>query len=93
MKHVDDWLDEPPRDEDERLAKEWLEHFRRPAVQKDYHWLMARIVTCTYEGSRWRCCGASTMGDIWLTKSHARDAHYDLRVDVEECTDWKAGPR
>lgn len=40
MTHIDDWLDDPttgPTD-----VKEWLEHFRRPAIDKDYKWLSAR---------------------------------------------------
>jgi hypothetical protein len=28
------------------------------------------------------------MGDVWLATDFKRDTGYDLRVDVEECTNW-----
>lgn len=89
MTHIDDWLDEPAKDESERLAKEWLEHFRRPAVDKDYKWLGARVLSCEYRGARYRCIGASRMGDVWLTKDFSRENGYDLRIDVAECSAWQ----
>lgn len=88
MKHIDEWLDEPPNYENERLAKEWLNHFRRPAVDKDGDWLNARIVTCEYKGEKYRCIGASRMGDVWLTVHLERINGYDLRIDVEDCSRW-----
>jgi len=42
MTHIDDWLDEPATNETEKLVKEWLEHYRRPAIEKDHKWLSAR---------------------------------------------------
>lgn len=88
MTHIDEWLDEPAKDESERLAKEWLEHFRRPAVRKDYEWLGARVLSCEYRGERYRCIGASRMGDVWLTKDFSRAYGYDLRVGVSNCAAW-----
>jgi hypothetical protein len=88
MKHIDEWLDEPPRDENECLAKEWLEHFRRPAIDKDHDWLGDRVVTCTYQGESYRCIGASRMGDVWLTSHFDRVNGYDLRVYVDDCSNW-----
>ena len=89
MIHIDDWLDESAKDESERLAKEWLEHFRRPAADKDYKWLGARVLSCEYRGARYRCIGASRMGDVWLTKDFERENGYDLRIDVAECGAWE----
>jgi len=91
VKHIDDWLDDPttgPAD-----VKEWLEHFRRPAIDKDYKWLAARKLLCTYkDGKRYRCIGCSRMGDVWLTKHFERENGYDLRIDIEDCTDWEVTP-
>lgn len=91
MKHIDDWLDDPttgPAD-----VKEWLEHFRRPAIYKDYKWLAAKKLFCTYkDGKRYRCIGCSRMGDVWLTKHFERENGYDLRIDIEDCTDWEVTP-
>jgi hypothetical protein len=92
MKHIDEWLDEPANDENERLAKEWLNHFRRPAVDKDYDWLSARVLSCEYHGERYRCIGASRLGDVWLTKDFSRENGYDLRIDVAECSAWQMTP-
>lgn len=92
MLHVDDWLDAPANDEAEKMAKEWLEHFRRPAIEKDYKWLAARPLFCTYKGERFRCIGCSRMGDVWLTRHFERENGYDLRIDVADCSDWTKTP-
>lgn len=88
MMHVDDWLLLPAADEDERAAKEFLEHARRPAVKKDYAWLAGRVLTCTYAGRRYRCTGASRLGDVWLAEDMKRVHGYDLRIDVTDCSYW-----
>ena len=91
--HVDDWLDtHQPRDEGERWAKEFLEHCRRPAASKDYPWLAANPLFCTYKGERWRVLGASRLGDVWLTKHFDRVNGYDIRPDVDECSQWSKTP-
>ena len=88
MTHIDDWLDDPttgPAD-----VKEWLEQFRRPAIEKDHAWLRSRQLFCTYkDGKRYRCIGCSRMGDVWLTKHFERENGYDLRIDIADCTDWE----
>jgi len=89
LTHIDNWLDEPPRNEPERLAKEWLEHYRRPAVDVDHKWLSDRVLSCEYKEKRYRCIGASRLGDVWLTKDFSREYGYDLRVDVSECSKWE----
>lgn len=90
--HIDDWLDKrhanPPTDDGERFALEWLEHFRRPAGEKDYAWLDGHPLFCTYKLQRYRCIGASRMGDVWLTSHFERTNGYDLRVDVADCNQW-----
>lgn len=92
MTHIDDWLDErhakAPTDEGERFALEWLEHFRRPAFEHDQAWLAKNALFCTYKGARYRCIGASRLGDVWLTSRLDRTHGYDLRIDVADCSLW-----
>ncbi len=87
--HVYDWLDEPPTDPAQALAKEWLEQFVKPAYKKDHPWLDARALTCEYRGKRYRCVGASTMGDVWLTTKLKKPDGYELRVEITECAGWE----
>jgi hypothetical protein len=86
MKHVDDYLDEPGGDP---IAKEFLEHARRPAVEKDHAWLKANSPTVTWRGSRFLCVGASRLGDVWLREFNLTGAFYDHRVDIAELSDWQ----
>jgi hypothetical protein len=94
MTHIDDWLDahqaNPPTDDGVRFAVGWLEHFRRPAIEKDYKWLSANPLFCTYKGNRYRCIGASRLGDVWLTSRFQDDNGYELRIDVADCSEWSA---
>lgn len=94
LSHIDDWLDHyKPQSGGEVRAKEWLEHFRRPAVDKDRKWLAENPLFCTYaDGKRYRCIGASRLGDIWLTSHFERENGYDLRILVTHCTDWSDKP-
>jgi hypothetical protein len=32
------------------------------------------------------------MGDVWLTKHFERENGYDLRIDIDDCTDWEVTP-
>jgi hypothetical protein len=85
--HVYDWLDQPANDEGERLAKEWLEQFVRPADEKDHQWLDRYLLICDYKGESYVCSGASSMGDVWL-RAVGSTNFYDLRVDVQELSEW-----
>ena len=86
--HIDDWLNAPTADSAENMAKEFLEHCRRPAIDKDYEWIESNPLFCTYKDKRWRVLGASRLGDVWLTKHFERVNGYDLRVDVVGCSAW-----
>ena len=92
MLHVDDWLDAPATDDAEKMAKEFLEHCRRPAINMDWKWIEANPLFCTYKGERFRCIGASRLGDVWLTRHFERGNGYDLRIDVADCSDWSKTP-
>jgi len=52
-----------------------------------------RGATQLYRGaSRLSCIGCSRMGDVWLTKHFERENGYDLRIDIDDCTDWEVTP-
>lgn len=88
MTHIDDWLDDESTGPED--VKEWLEHFRRPEVDKDYSWLGSRKLFCAYiDGKRYRCIGCSRMGDVWLTEDFECETGYDKRVDIDECSNWE----
>jgi hypothetical protein len=86
--HVDDYLDTPGWDP---VAKEFLEHARRPAVDKDHAWLAANVPSVMWQGNRWFCSGASRLGDVWLRSNFERGngPHYEHRVDIAELSDWQ----
>lgn len=99
--HIDEWLDTPtiPRKGDrnrqgEIYAKFVLEFKRMPAwKQTVYSQYMDQFkLYCTYEGKRFRCTGASRMGDVWLTSRFDKDCGYEHRVDVEDCSAWSDSP-
>jgi len=88
--HVDDFIDSGFGKN--KYARWVLNYFRLPAALKmDFAEFMApHKLFCTYEGKRYRCTGASRLGDVWLAKNLNRDTGYDLRVDVAKCSDWSA---
>lgn len=95
--HVDDWLDSPTRlgdDTGELYAKFVLDWCRMPAWKKQAYarWMGQHKLFCTHNGERYRCTGASRMGDVWLTKNFEQAEGYQLRVCVAECTEWHDAP-
>lgn len=86
MLHVDDYLDSGNADP---IAKEFLEHARRPAVSKDWLWLQWNQPLVTWQGRDYRCVGASRLGDVWLKGDGPANAFYDHRVDVAELSNWR----
>lgn len=91
MIHIHDWLDDPANKD--HLAREFLEHARRPAMDKDHAWLAANRPSAIYEGKRYAVVGASRLGDVWLKDADdgSPNAFYSLRVDIAKLTDWQ-GP-
>lgn len=94
--HVDDWLDNVYRNDPENVtyAKFFLHMHRWPAVlQMYFSKQMAEFkLFVTYEGKRWRCTGASRMGDVWLASNFDRENGYDKRVFLDDCSDWSKEP-
>lgn len=85
--HVDDYLESPDADP---VAKEFLEHARRTAGEKDHQWLQANRPYVTWRGRVYLCVGASRLGDVWL-KGDGEGSYYDHRVDVAELSNWEHG--
>jgi hypothetical protein len=94
--HVDEWLDDVsfPSDPGEVYARWWLDQARYPAWKKSLYAPLMRDfrLFCTYKGDRFRCTGASRLGDVWLAADHARTSGYDLRVNVTDCSQWGREP-
>ena len=93
--HVDDFIDygcissECPKNE--KYARWVLNHFRLSAIckndfgefMKDHH------LFCTYKGTQYRVTGASRLGDVWLTTDFNQSTGYQLRVDINELSNWE----
>ena len=94
MTHIYDWIDDDSTTNDTiKSVKKWFDRFCCPAWEKvfgtpRYNWLNQRILTCEYNGQKYRCTGASRLGDIWLTKNINQSVGYQLRVNVDECSNW-----
>jgi len=74
----------------ERYARWVLNHFSLSAVCKnDFDEFMKdHLLFCDYEGKRYRVTGCSRLGDIWLASDFKREVGYDLRVAVDDCSNW-----
>ena len=90
MLHVDDWLDDPANKS--HIAHEFLEHARRPAVEKDHAWLSSHHLLVDWQGKSYWCVGASRLGDVWLKERDGgkENAFYDHRVDMAELSNWRS---
>lgn len=86
--HIDDFLDTPQTDPGMQRVQEWFEKCRAPAIVMERGWIGARVVRCSYQGERFRCTGASRLGDVWLTRDMKQSVGYQKRVDFSDCSDW-----
>ena len=86
--HVDDFID--GEFTKHKYARWVLNLFRLPAaLQADFREYTDQYkLFCDYEGVRYRCTGASRLGDVWLTTKFDQHTGYELRVDVENCENW-----
>ena len=86
--HVDEFIDD--KYQEDNYAR-WFFHLHRlPAVLYDDFepWIKQYKLFCEYEGKKYRVTGASRLGDVWLTSDMSRESGYDLRVDLEKCSNW-----
>jgi hypothetical protein len=85
--HIDEFIDDYSTDP---YATWVLNHFRLPAILKSKfdEFMKGHKLFCVYEGKKYRCIGASRLGDVWLTSKFDRESGYEHRVDVEMCSEW-----
>lgn len=90
--HVDDWLETAVASTDAgvRYAAFFLHHKRLSAAAQNCfrEHLKPYKLYCDYQDKRYRCTGASRLGDVWLHSDRSKDVGYELRVDVDGCTNW-----
>lgn len=93
MKHIDEWIEEVAmsNDENAKYAAFFFHLKRLPAVLRMGFESQTKQfkLFCTYAGEKYRCTGASRMGDIWLTSNFEQEIGYEKRVDVELCAGWR----
>lgn len=94
--HVDDFIDTPTwrPDASRDYARFVLNLMRLPAhLQCSFRpWIMQHPLFATYEGKRYRVTGASRLGDVWLARDMQRTVGYDLRVQIDKCSEWGDSP-
>lgn len=101
--HVDEFIDRHTSDAASKYARWVLSLMRLSAVlQADFaKWTKPYKLYCTYETKRYRVTGASRFGDVWLhedlvnehqSEGGTRDAFYQHRVDVDQCSNWGPEP-
>ncbi len=86
MTHIDDWV----YNHHNPSYPRWMFlHFRLPShlqfLAKEF--IQSKLF-CKYKGKTYRVTGASRFGDVWVTEDYEEDTKYQLRVDVDECSDW-----
>lgn len=87
MLHVDDYLNDVGSADPVALV--YLAHARRPAIEINRAWMAENAPYVTWRGKRYRCVGASRLGDVWLKGDGPPSAYYDHRVDVTELSEWR----
>lgn len=88
--HIYDWLDEEKTDLAELKVQEFLDFRTRDAVyqMENRDKINGLTVFCEYKGTKYKITGASRLGDIWLDKNFKRESGYDLRVMIEDCSEF-----
>lgn len=86
--HIDNFIDS--MDSNNSYAKWFFMLHRLPSVlQAEFSdWIEPYKLFCTYKDKTYRVTGCSRLGDVWLTSDMERETGYELRVDVEECSNW-----
>ncbi len=99
--HIDEWIEDVSFiKEDESLgdtdyARWMLMYFRLPALmQMKFKRFMGEYkLFFTHKGKRYRCTGASRMGDVYGTTNFEQSTGYtDRGIEPEECTNWSENP-
>jgi len=90
--HVDTFIDDCYGEH--KYARWFLFLSRLPAVLRaDFEEQIKQYkLFCTWGGERYRCTGASRLGDVWLTKDFNQDIGYQRRINVKDCSEWSKTP-
>ncbi len=90
--HIYEWLDHPEllTTEAERMVHKFLDYRTLPAFEQYKPENKAKVaglnVFCEYKGIKYKITGASRLGDVWLAEDFNRDAGYDKRVMIDDCS-------
>lgn len=78
--HIDEWIEETPKDEYEAYAKWYLHHKRLPAyLVANFESIIDNFdLFCSYNRHTLKVTGASRMGDVWLAYDLSRKHGYDI---------------
>lgn len=88
FKHCDEYIDDPAQPE---VLRRFLDRARSPAHGRMSSEPFPKLFA-TYQGERYRVVMASRMGDVGLSKKFDKDHGYDLRVAVEDLTEFGDAP-
>lgn len=90
--HVDEFIDFGTKEnsESENYARWILNNFRLSANLKYTFkpFMKEHKLFCIYESKKYRVTGASRLGDVWLAKNFKTENGYNLRVAVDDCSEW-----
>ena len=96
MAHIDEWLEEPILNKDERLAyaKFVLCYFRYARwKQEAFKEYMDKFkLFCTHRDMRYRVTGADKSGKIKLSEDLESESGFKLWADVDQCSNWSNRP-
>ena len=91
--HGDEFVNDCLERDKGKIYAQWFFLLHRlPAVMQSSfsEWIGQYKLYCIYEGVKYRVTGASRMGDVWLAKDFSREMGYDLRVDLDDCSEWSS---
>ena len=87
-RHCDAYIDDPAAS---KVLRAFLSRARSPA-----HGLLSPepfpTLFATYKGERYRVTMASRLGDVGISKSFNQESGYELRVAVEDLSDFRDMP-
>ena len=92
--HIDEWLDKmeenPPEDENLKKVFEYLDFRRMSAAYQGVKFYLRPMIKvfCIYNNIKYKIIGASRLGDVWLTTNFDADHGYELRVDIDDCSEF-----
>ena len=89
--HIYDWLEDNQYNKKVNKLWAYLDFRTRPVYYQMEHPMEepSYKVICTYQGKEYRITGASRLGDIWLNTDFNQKRGYDLRVSIDDCSNYR----